>query len=196
MKNQPSYITGCIDAINQLRTDLSDGYFTVYEIEQLPSGILPESLTKKCCSAMVGLSGNGVSQYLAIIPQRVDEKKSTSAKVFDSDPIIFATISGANPTFPTGIFVHHSSYDGRTQPISGFDEYTCEQTVSVLRANLTTGVQPLSSTANNYVTAFAHGINQFTNRLGLEFSEWSSGVKPAPTEDINVRQIVEKEAKK
>ena len=184
MSNQPSYLTKCIDAINVLRKDVAEGQLAFYQIEQLPSGTLPPSLAEKCTSAVVGVSGNGTSSYVAILPQRVDVEKKTGMKVYDSDPIIFAARAGEPESFPTGAFVRHSDYAGRTDPITGYDSCSYGQTITTLKANLITGQQPLSGAQPKYLAAISHGIAHFEQDLGKQFEEWAARQKSSERPDI------------
>ena len=184
MSNQLSYLTKCTDAVNLLRKDVAEGQIAFYKIEQLPSGTLPPSLADKCSSAVVAVSGNGTSSYIAILPQRVDVDKKSGTKVFDSDPIIFASKTGDSETYPTGAFVHHSSYPGRTNPIPGFETCSFEQTIATLKADLITGQQPLSGAHPQYLAAISHGISYFDQSLGQGFSEWSLKTKESERHDV------------
>ena len=174
MPNQPSYFSECEGAINALRQDVKNGEIAIYEIEQLPSGTLPASLAAKCSSAAVAVSGSGSAFYLAILPFRIDEDKKTATKVIDADPIIFAARSGAVDSYPTGVFIHHSDYSGRTTPISGYETCSCGQTVAFLKDTLITGIQPLGQSNPIYLEAIAHGIGHFDKLLGQSFEEWSA----------------------
>lgn len=184
MSNQLSYLTKCVDAINVLRNDVAEGQIAFYQIEQLPSGTLPPSLADKCTSAVVGVSGNGTSSYIAVLPQRVDVEKKTGMKVYDSDPIIFATKVGEAETFPTGVFVHHSDYPGRTEPIAGYETHSYKQTVADLKASLITGSAPLSGSDPRYLAAISHGIAHFEQALGKDFSGWSPTATTEERPDI------------
>ena len=174
MVNQPSYFTECAGAINALRQDVQNGEIAIYEIEQLPSGTLPPSLGAKCSSAAVAVSGSGSALYLAILPFRIDEEKRTATKVIDADPIIFAARIGAIDSYPTGVFIHHSDYTGRTTPISGYETCSYAQTVAALKGTLTTGIQTLSASNPVYLAAISHGIAHFDRLLGHPLNEWSS----------------------
>ena len=167
-----------------MRKEVAEGQIAFYQIDQLPSGTLPPSLAVKCTSAVVAVSGNNTSSYIAILPQRVDVDKESGAKVYDSDPIIFAAKAGAAETFPTGVFVHHSNYSGRTSPIAGFDSCSYEQTIATLKAALITGKQPLSGAQPSCLAAISHGIQEFDRHLKKSFSEWSSKVEITERPDL------------
>jgi hypothetical protein len=184
MSNQASYLTKCIDAINVLRKDVAEGQIAFYHLDQLPSGTLPPSLADKCSSAVVAVSGNGTSSYVAVLPQRVDIEKNTGLKVYDSDPIIFASKAGEPATFPTGVFVHHSDYPGRTEPIAGFETSSYGQTIAALKTELITGQQPLSGAHPKYLAAISHGIAHFDQNLGQQFSAWSLKTETGERPDI------------
>lgn len=184
MSNQLSYVTKCVEAINVLRKDVAEGQIAFYQIEQLPSGTLPPSLADKCTSAVVGVSGNGTSSYVAVLPQRVDVEKKSGMKVYDSDPIIFAAKAGEAESFPTGVFVHHSDYPGRTEPITGYETYTYKQTITDLKASLITGSAPLSGADPRYLAAISHGIAHFEKSLGKDFSGWAAKAETPERPDI------------
>lgn len=178
MSNQLSYMTKCIESVELLRKDVADGQLAFYQVDKLPPGLLPQSLADKCTSAVVAVSGNGTSSYVAIIPERLDVVNNV--KVHDNDPIIYAANTVAGETFPTGAFIHHSNYPGRTAPVSGYETCSYQQTINAIKADLITGLQPLSSSDPKYIAAISHGIYQFNQYLGNAFEEWS--VKKATTE--------------
>lgn len=184
MSNDLSYMTKCLEAVKLLRHDVAEGQIAFYQIEQLPPDTLPATLAAKCTSAVVAVSGDGTSSYLAILPQRVDVEKKTGMKVYDSDPIIFAARAGEAESFPTGAFVRHSDYTGRTDPITGYDSCSYGQTITTLKANLITGQQPLSGAQPKYLAAISHGIAHFEQDLGKQFEEWAAKQKSSERPDI------------
>jgi hypothetical protein len=182
MSNKLSYMTKCIESVEILRKDVAEGQLAFYQVDKLPPGLLPQSLADKCTSAVVAVSGNGTSSYVAIIPERLDVVNNV--KVHDNDPIIYAANPNAGQTFPTGAFVHHSNYPGRTEPVTGYETCSYKQTITAIKADLITGLQPLGAAEPKYIAAISHGIDQFKQHLGQAFEEWSAKKVVAERPDI------------
>lgn len=173
MSKKLNFITGCLNAVEQLRVDVETGQLTLYDVKDVPAGIIPRGYLAKCTSVAVAVSGSGNNDYLVLMPTRPDRAASGSGKVIDIDPVVFCLKSNSLDTYPTGVALFHQNYGGRTSPISGYDTYTLEQTVNDMRTNLLTGSKPLSAAPNYYLNSISHSVARLNDMFGSQISGWN-----------------------
>jgi hypothetical protein len=185
MSKKIEFLTGCLSAAEHLRVDAETGNILVYDIPNFPAGIIPTGYLNKCSSVAVAVTGSGNFDYLVAMPVRPDKQKSGSMKDIDIDPVVFCFKRDDLEAFPTGVALRHQDFPLRTTPLSGYDAFTVEQTVTDLRRNLITGYLPISTVPGNYPHAISHGVSKLDQLVGSNInawlSAWNSGSKGTNT---------------
>ena len=160
-------------AVEKLRLDAQSNQLCIYDIPHFPTGVIHPKYLEKCASVVVGVSGSGNLDYLVVMPQRLDHAKTVSGKDMDLDPVVFCFKGNANDAFPTGLALFHQNFSGRTQPVSGYDSFTMEQTLADLRQQLITGALPWDGNSTVYLNAISHSIVELNYLLGPQIGEWN-----------------------
>lgn len=178
MSNKIQYITGCLSAAEHLRVDAAHGNLLIYDIPNFPSGIIPAGYLDKCSSVVVAVTGSGNLDYLVAMPIRPDKQKSGSMKDIDIDPVVFCFKRDDLEAFPTGVALSHQNFPGRTSPLSGYNAFTVEQTVTDLRTKLVTGYQPISASPDYFTNAISHSVAKLDQLCGVNIKAWVSASAP------------------
>lgn len=174
MSKKIQYLTGCLSAAEHLRVDAESGNLRIYDIPNFPSGIIPRGYLDKCSSVVVAVTGSGNLDYLVAMPIRPDRQKSGSMKDIDIDPVVFCFKRDDLEAFPTGVALRHQDFPQRTSPLSGYEAFSVEQTVTDLREKLVTGYQPISASPAYYGSAISHSVGKLDQLVGSNIQAWLS----------------------
>lgn len=98
---------------------------------------------------------------MVITPYRVDESKKTNEKFIDIDPVLFVFESKSGTPHPSGSVAYHQDFPGRTTSVPGYETMEVEDTVSDLRAKVTTGLEPLPNAPSEVLASLQHMVKKF-----------------------------------
>ena len=117
MPNNTSYVAITPEQIAEVKalcpSDTSTPWFVSLNKEQIPS-VFPEKFREKFDHAVMMGSGNTLtgSVYVVLNGQRVDERD----RAIDQEP--FGILLSSNNSTPSGVFIHHGDWPGRTEKTS------------------------------------------------------------------------------
>jgi hypothetical protein len=172
MSKKIEYLTSCLSAAEHLRIDAESGNLLIYSIPSFPTGIIPPGYLDKCSSVAVAVTGVGDLDYIVAMPIRPDKQKSGSAKDIDIDPVVFCYKRDDLEVYPTGVALSHQNFPGRTSPLTGYEDFTLEETLEELREKIVTGYFPISSSADYYTNAISHSVGKLIDLKGTSISDW------------------------
>jgi hypothetical protein len=181
MSNKFSYLTGSLEPVEQLRVDAQSGNMKFYDIPSFPAGIVHPDYVAKCSSFVAAVSGSGSNDYLVIMGQRPDYRKTGDGKVMDMDTWVYCFKSNSLEMYPTGVALSHQNFDGRTTELPGYESLSLTQTVNDLHSKLITNYQPLSGSEEHYLNAIRHSISQLDKTLGPQISGWNTPIEVQKT---------------
>lgn len=180
--NEIKFLPSSLSAVEHLRLDVDEGSLKFYTLHEAPAGIFHPKYSEKCYSFAAAVSGNYEYDYLVVLALRPDWENDGCGKVIDIDTAAFCFQSDSLTVAPSGVALFHQNFDGRTEPVSGFDTFTLEGTVNSLHSTLIPGSTPLSATPPHYINAIRHSIAKFNELLPGQVSDLISKVEPEETE--------------
>jgi len=140
-------------AIEKLHEDVGSNNFRIYETDQFPTGVIPNTLMNKCSQVAVACSSSPEDgrDWLIIFPYRVDSQGAK--KVYDYDPYVTVVDCSSVSPAESGCFRYHGTWDGRTSPIEGYEQCSVEMAVSDLREQIQTTSVPLNEAPAEILSA-------------------------------------------
>jgi hypothetical protein len=193
MSKKVDYLSSSLSAVDHLRVDVDEGSLKFFTLPEMPTGIFNHKYADKCYTFAAAVSGNDVNDYLVVLALRPDWGNGGGGKVIDIDTAAFCFESNSLTSAPSGAALFHQNFDGRTMPVSGFDEFTLESTVDYLHSTLIPGSTPLSATPPHYLNAISHSIKKFNELLPKQVSALTGEAEPDVVldEEVELKEVEE-----
>lgn len=130
----------------------------------------PPGLADKWTHLYVACSGDASTgcDWLAIVPYRVDTSGTAGHKVCDLDSVLLVLDSDTGTPHVSGVAAYHRDFPGRTTPLPGYETLSKEQTVSAVRANITSNLSALGDAPSEVLNALHYVVNQYRPTLNFD----------------------------